>query len=114
MDISQLLPLAITIVCSIIASGGFWAWLQKRTDYKDVKTRMLLGLAHDRLVYLCLIYIDRGGITKEEFENIDKYLYEPYKELGGNGTVTKLMDEVKKLPITSSIFYKKGDDNEKK
>lgn len=109
-------PWVITILSifgSVAASSGFWAWLQKKHDAKDVKTKMLLGIAHDRLVFLTLSYIDRGNITKEEFENIYNYLYSPYKELGGNGTVTRLMNEVEKLPIYGSIhtgFNRREDD----
>jgi hypothetical protein len=73
------------------------------------KRKMLLGMAHDRLVYLCMQFIDRGDggwLTKEEYENAYKYLYLPYKKLGGNGTIDRLMEEVKKLPIKPSLYYK--------
>jgi hypothetical protein len=52
-------------------------------------------------------YIDRGHIYKEEYDNIYKYLYLPYKARGGNGTVEHLVQEITKLPIKSSIYYKK-------
>lgn len=29
---------------------------------------MLIGLAHDRIVYLGMSYIDRGWITQDEYE----------------------------------------------
>lgn len=89
----------ITVVCSVVASSGFWAFLQKHTDKKDAKSRMILGLGHDRLLFLCVTYINRGSITHDELENIHTYLYEPYVELGGNGTVTRLMKKVDSLPI---------------
>ena len=41
-----------TIVCAVVASSGFWAYIQKRSEKKDVRTQMLIGLAHDRIVYL--------------------------------------------------------------
>ena len=40
------------IVCAVLASTGLWSYLQKRSDRKDVKTRMLIGLAHDRIISL--------------------------------------------------------------
>ena len=95
----------LTVVGSVAASSGFWAWLQKRSEKNDTRTKMLLGIAHDRLVYLTWLYIERGSVTKEEFENIHKYLYLPYKELGGNGTVERLVHEVEKLPIKGSIHH---------
>ena len=60
---------------------------------------MLLGLGHDRIIYLGGQYIKKGYVTEAEFENLNKYLYEPYKKLGGNGTAEKIMTDVKKLPI---------------
>ena len=36
----------ITIFSSVLASSGLWAYLSKRTENKDVKTEMLIGLAH--------------------------------------------------------------------
>ena len=100
-----LLPYIVTMLCGILASGGLWAYLQKRMDTKDVKQQMLLGLAHDRLVFLCMQYIERGFLTKEEYENAYKYLFLPYKALGGNGTIDRLVEEVKTIPIKPSAYY---------
>ena len=63
------------------------------------QSQMLLGLGHDRIIYLGTKYIEDGYVTEDEFENLNKYLYEPYKALGGNGTAEKIMDDVRNLPI---------------
>lgn len=91
----------VTVVCSVIASSGFWAYIQKRSDKNDVKTAMLLGLAHDRIVYLGMEYIDRGYITQDEYENLVKYLYDPYKSLMDKDTTAldKIIQEVNRLPM---------------
>lgn len=73
------LEIFVTIICSVIASSGFWAFMQKITDKKDVKTQMLIGLAHDRIVWLGMQYVDRGWITQDEYENLYEYLYKPYE-----------------------------------
>lgn len=91
----------LTIVCAVIASSGFWAYISKRSEKKDVKTRMLVGLAHDRILFLGMSYIDRGYITRDEYENLYEYLYQPYEKMGGNGSVKRVMQEVNKLPIHS-------------
>lgn len=91
--------MVITIVCSVIASSGFWAYLQRNFDRKDVKTEMLVGLAHDRIMDLSICYIQRGWITQDEYENLYKYLYVPYSKLGANGSAKRNMTEVDKLPI---------------
>ena len=94
-----LLEMFITILCAVLASSGFWAVIQKRMEKKDVKTQMLIGLAHDRIISLGLSYIERGYITSDEYENLVDYLYKPYEAMGGNGTAKKIVDEIKKLEI---------------
>lgn len=96
---SPILQMAVTVICAVLASSGFWAFLQSRHDKKDAKTKMILGLGHDRIVFLAMKYIERGWITQDEYEDLNKYLYSPYREMGGNGTVERLMTEIKRLPI---------------
>lgn len=38
-------------------------------------------------------------MSRDEYENIHKYLYVPYKDLGGNGTVERIVNELTTLPI---------------
>ena len=102
---------AITVICAVLASGGFWAWLQSRRDRKDAKQKMILGLGHDRLVFLCMHYIDRGWISNDEYEDLHKYLYLPYRDMGGNGTVEKLFNEVKKLPVHHITYIQQAQQN---
>lgn len=94
---------ALTIVCSVFASTGFWAfvtYIVQRHDSKDnLQIKMLKGLAHDRICYLGELYIQRGYITRDEYENLHDYLFIPYKALGGNGTAERLMNEIDKIPI---------------
>lgn len=91
--------MVLTIVCSVVASSGFWTFLQNRKDKKDRRTELLIGLAHDRIIYLGMSYIDRGYITQDEYENLYDYLYRPYSRNGGNGSAERVMKEVDKLPI---------------
>lgn len=93
----------VTIVGSIFASTGFWAFLtyliQKRDKKVSAEGRILRGLAHDRICFLGETYIKQGYISKEDYENLYDYLYLPYEDWGGNGTAKRIMDEVKKLPL---------------
>lgn len=109
-EISNLLHIIITFLASIAASSGFWLFVEKRTVSTDAYRKVILGLAHDRIIYLCLKYIDRGYITQDEYENLSEFLYKPYKAIGGNGTAERLMKEIDKLPI-SKDFIRKGDLN---
>lgn len=93
------LELAVTVVVAVLSSSGLWAFIQSRRDKKDAKTQMILGLGHDRIVNQGMIYIKRGWITQDEYENLHDYLYIPYEKMGGNGSARKIMQEVDKLPI---------------
>lgn len=87
------------IVSSVVASSGFWAVLQAHANRNDGNSRLLLGLAHDRIVDLGVRYIERGYITQDEYENLNDYLYEPYCARGGNGSAKRVMETVRKLPF---------------
>lgn len=95
----EIVQILITIFTSVLASSGLWAFLTRIADKKDVKTEMLVGLAHDRILYLGMSYVERGYITQDEYENLHDYLFTPYKKLGGNGSAARVMREVNKLPI---------------
>ncbi|MDY3026973.1 MAG: hypothetical protein SOR74_08705 [Candidatus Faecivicinus sp.] len=90
---------ALTVLAAVLASSGFWAFLQRRGERKDVRAQMLMGLAHDRILFLGRSYVSRGYVTQAEYENLDKYLYQPYRRLGGNGTAERIMKEVERLPL---------------
>lgn len=104
------LQMVVTIVCAVIASSGFWAFIQRKNENKDVKSQMLIGLAHDRIIFLGMKYIERGWISQDEYENLHDYLYKPYEKLGGNGSAQKVMIEVNKLPIHTSTYQPQGGD----
>ena len=96
--------LAVTIICSCLASSGLWALIQKLLERKSAKTKMIIGLGHDRIISLGMQYIERGWISTSEFENLEKWLYSPYEQMGGNGAAKRIMEEVKKLPIRTTKF----------
>lgn len=98
----------ITVIGSVAASSGFWAWVQSRSNKKNTSTQMILGLGHDRIITLCEKYIDRGWISADEYDNLRNYLYEPYVKLGGNGTAKRLMEIVDKLPTKTFEYTAEG------
>lgn len=96
---NEYIRIAITIIGSVIASSGFWAYLQAHSTHKDAQSQMLIGLAHNEIIKLGTLYLERGYILIDEYENLNDYLYVPYEKLGGNGSAKKIMDHVRKLPI---------------
>lgn len=93
----------VAVIIAIFASGGFWACLQtyltNRSKTKTAEQRLLLGLAFRQIIELCDYYINRGYIDTEEYKELSHYLFEPYQDLGGNGTAARLIKEVEQLPI---------------
>ena len=98
------LEMVVTIMCSVMASSGFWAYIQKKRDKNDAKTELLVGLAHDIIISKGMKYIERGYITQEEYENLNDYIFKPYEKNGGNGTAAKIMQEVNRLPMHAATF----------
>lgn len=104
-----LVKIIISAISAFIASSGFWTFIIKKDTRRSATTQMLLGLAHDRLLFLSMKYIERGWLGKEEYENLYEYLYLPYLDLGGNGIVKKLMLQIDTLPIKRSLAEKLDD-----
>lgn len=102
------IQMVTSLIMGLIASSGFWAFIQSKTGNRSLQAEMLVGLGHDRIVYLGMKYIERGYITKDEFENLNDYLYKPYSKLGGNGSAERIMQEVRKLPIKSQVDISEG------
>lgn len=96
--IKQIVVLAV----AILGSNGLWAYIQSKNTEKTAQERMILGLGHAEIFRLCKKYIQRGAITIEELEDLDVYLYKPYKEMGGNGTAATMVEQCRKLPIITA------------
>lgn len=91
--------IAVPLVAAVLTSSGLWAVVARRADKGDAQRKMLVGLAHDRIVHLGMVYVDRGYITQDEYENLNDYLYAPYETMGGNGSAKRVMEEVRRLPM---------------
>ena len=92
------------VIIAVIGSNALFAFLQfliSRHDKKKEKQSgmrdMILGLGHDKLLYLTDKFAERGGITQKERRNL-KYLYDPYIGLGGNGDCQIGYETCEKLP----------------
>ena len=99
MQVNNTTAIIITIITSLAASSGFWAFVMSRNTQKSATVRLIMGLGYSKAIELGIKYIDRGYVTNDELADYRKYLYEPYVELGGNGVVERIMTEVMELPI---------------
>lgn len=103
-DMEPWMQMIVTVICSIAASSGFWAFILKTHDQKDAERELLIGIAHDRIMFLGVSYIERGWVTRDEYENFREYLCKPYTKVCDNTSVKKIMEVVDKLPIRSSSY----------
>lgn len=100
----------VPLIVALLTSTALWGVVSKvilkrmeltakRSKADEAERKMLVGLAHDRIVHLGMVYVDRGYITQDEYENLNDYLYAPYEKIGGNGSAKRVMEEVRKLPM---------------
>lgn len=92
------IDIIVTLIVAVFGSTGFWTWVQTRNKKKSAETRLLLGLAYSEIINRADACISRGWVEVDEYNELDRYLYRPYVEMGGNGTAQKLMTEVRNLP----------------
>lgn len=88
----------LTIVTAILASSGLWAFISSRLDKNNSERELLVAIGHTELVFFGMRYIERGWITRDEYETLQE-LYKPYVKLGGNGSGTKIMHDIEQLPM---------------
>lgn len=69
--------------------------MQKKSD----ATRLLIGIAQHLIVKESHRLLEQGHMTTDDYRNLRKGLYEPYKQIGGNGLAEKMVNDVEKLPI---------------
>lgn len=93
------LQMIATIVAAVLASTGFWAFLQKVVSKPRALDRLVLAIVQERFVNLAQDCIDQGYITKQQYK-IMMDIYKPYKATDGDGLVDKYWSEVNKLPLT--------------
>lgn len=90
---------------SALITGGF-GLVNRRLDKKEKKskteTALIIGMQEllcDRIKERGVQYINRGSIKTEELEDILRMNQVYHDQLGGNGFVAKIMQEVNNLPI---------------
>lgn len=92
----------LQLVLTVFGSVGFWNFITELIKHKNrkksVEQRLLLGIAHDRIHYLCSQYKKRGCMDADEVDTL-KSIAEPYLEMGGNGSGERLYKECQKLPL---------------
>lgn len=91
-----LLELCVAAITSLM---GYIVWLlkQQKKD-RDANSKGTMLLLRVQLIEYHEKWMERKYITKHGLENFVE-MYDAYHALGGNGMVTHLLEEVKKLQI---------------
>jgi hypothetical protein len=100
----EMIVALIACVSGVIGSSGMWAFFQKRSENHTAHTRLLMGLAYDKIITVGMMFLQRGSVSKDEYEEYLKYLVEPYKNMGGNGVAERIASEVAELPFQTMQF----------
>lgn len=95
--IKQTYMIALPIV--LTAMMGYIVWLlQNQKRERDANSHGTMLLLRVQIIDYHDKWTTRGYRTIHGTENIEE-MYAAYHDLGGNGMVTALMDEIRELPI---------------
>lgn len=99
----------VTLLVAVFASTGFWSLVQyvigiirDRKSGSSSEKKLLVALAHDRILTLSKEAIAKGYISQDDYDNLAQ-MVEPYFEAGGNHLAKKYWEEVKNLPIKDEV-----------
>ena len=93
----EILMQTYTVALPIVL--GYIVWLlqrQKRDRDANIKGTMLL--LRVQLIEYHDKYMEQGNIPSYAYDNFIE-MYEAYHELGGNGMVTKMYEEIRELHL---------------
>ena len=86
-----------SIVLSVVLGYIVWLLKQQKKD-RDVNSKGTMLMLRAKLIEYHKEWTERNYITKHGLQNFIE-MYEAYHELGGNGMVTHLLEEVEELQI---------------
>lgn len=115
--VSVLLNVAI-----IPALGFIVKWLilwKKENDAREWERQQMekahhkgtIALLRDRIIQSGMFFSSKGGIPSRVKDNLLD-MYDAYHTLGGNGSASEVIDEVKRLPVDDNILKKGTGQNE--
>lgn len=98
MDIFEMI-IAYLIPTTLGAIIGFLTTRLKKNKKKDEAIELgVQALLRNELIRRYREYEEKGEISILDKENMEA-MFEQYKNLGGNGTVKHMMDDLLELPI---------------
>lgn len=107
---------AISLIVGVFGSTGFWTYFNARREknsevykkmdeienkvdgYIEKMQRVIMGQTYVNIVRTCEYWIQRGWVEQDDIRDLEHYMYDPYREWGGNGTAERLFKRVCELP----------------
>lgn len=83
--------------------------LEKMAEKQETIAESLIGISHDKIIFMTDKIAGRGAITLKEKATLES-IYEPYRKLGGNSHCSTAMEYMKSLPVVSDEEAKSMDD----
>ena len=95
----HLFELLMTAAVALLGAG--YRGALKEIGKQRVEREAIKSLLRSEIITIHGRYVERGEIPIYAQENAQA-MYQAYHELGGNGTVTKLVREIMELPTRKS------------
>jgi len=95
--LEEFLMQTYSIVLPVVLGYIVWLLKQQKKD-RDANGKGTMLMLRAKLIEYHKEWIERDYITKHGLQNFIE-MYEAYHELGGNGMVTHLLEEVEQLQI---------------
>lgn len=93
----QTYKVALPIVLTALMGYIVWILKHQKKD-RDANSKGTMLLLRVQIIEYHDKYIREGKIPSYAYENFDE-MYQAYHELGGNGMITKMYEEVKELHL---------------
>lgn len=94
---NEILQQSYFIALPILLSYIVWL-LQRQKKDRDANSKGTMLLLRVQLIEYHEKYVELGSIPSYAYENFVE-MYEAYHELGGNGMVTKMYEEIHELHL---------------
>ena len=93
----EILMQTYTVALPIVLGYIVWLLQRKKRD-RDANSKGTMLLLRVQLIEYHDKYMEQGNIPSYAYDNFIE-MYEAYHELGGNGMVTKMYEEIRELHL---------------
>lgn len=95
--IMQIMAIALPVVLTSLMGYIVWLLKEQKRD-RDANSKGTMLLLRVQLIEYHSKYMEMGEIPSYAYSNFEE-MYEAYHELGGNGMITKMYQEIQALHL---------------